>query len=222
MSSPIVIDNFLPDADYARLREYVQSQPMKYGSKSNSKTDPHGHWSWKPVHDNRANLADLASRLPNELAPAWAVVRKLTILGMDPVLMKLGALDRKHTTGTLHDHLVRVFQLLEGRRLSHAVCFGGGLHSIYGTNVYQEKLVDGANGGNRAAIATAFGQQAEALAYLFSVLNRPKTLNEPGSGNVLRQQPRLGVDCISVTIPWRQILKATERRKRIVRAKKAK
>jgi SM-20-related protein len=66
-----VIDDFLPADEYAKLVQFVTAQPMGYGSRSNSRTDPHGHWSWKPIHDNRFNLADLTAALPASLLPAW-------------------------------------------------------------------------------------------------------------------------------------------------------
>jgi SM-20-related protein len=291
---PLVIDDFLPGADYARLREYVQAQPMAYGSKSNSKTDPHGHWSWKPVHDNNQNLADLTHQLPNLLATTWnhvssrigmpmaltavircyangytygtdgyfhtdserddehtviiyicdnweldwagetcwlgagnalysampwpnraiiipsnqlhcarAVSRKCTALRttfmykvrkrrsvnferLSQFLVAHKALTFKHSKGTLHDHLVRVFALLEARMLPTAVCFGGGLHSIYGTNVYQSQLLQPTPWW-RSCVSEYFGQEAEGLAYMFSVLARPTTLNrKPGDGLLLK------------------------------------
>ncbi len=258
---------------------------MKYGSKSNSRTDPHGHWSWKPVHDNRGNLADLLYQLPQRLVVTWgrisdlfpghavircyangytygtdgyfhtdstradeqtviiyicdgwepdwagetvwqdplrsetgygcvspapnraliipsdylhcarAVSRKCTELRtvlvykvrprrsdgfekLSEFLVLVCALKHKHTQGTLHDHLVRVYQLLEDRKLPEAICFGGGLHSIYGTNVYKDVLLE-PSASNRSMVAASFGKEAEALAYMFSVLGRPKALEYP-------------------------------------------
>lgn len=286
--TPLVIDNFLPDADYARLRAYVSEQPMKYGSKSNSRTDPHGHWKWKPVHDSNKNLADLTKTLPRELRDIWdnmtvpaggphavircyangytygtdgyfhtdsdrqdehtiiiyicekwepdwagetvwyaqagtqncalpwpnravilpssimhcarAVSRKCSELRttfmfktrpkrskeferLSEFLVQHGALNHKHSVGTLHDHLVRVFALLEAKdsatyQIPLSVRYGGGLHSIYGTNVYQSQLMK-PDAINRSTVSSYFGQQAEALAYMFSVLDRPATLEEP-------------------------------------------
>jgi SM-20-related protein len=280
--TPRVIDNFLPADLYDKLRKYVQSQPMKYGSKSNSQTDPHGHWSWKPTIDNRHNLADLTYLLSPPLLDAWnlirnkhtgpalvrcyangyqygtdgyfhtdsvradeqtviiyicdkwepdwagethwysqagqqnsaipwpnralilpsnlmhcarAVSRKCTSLRLT-LMYKVrnkrsdnfeklssflakpnhGALFHKHKDGSLHDHLVRVYQLLEDKKLPPEVCFGGGLHSIYGTNIYEGQMFDPSNPQSRATVADTFGKDAESLAHAFSILDRPKTL----------------------------------------------
>lgn len=282
-----VIDDFLPADDYKNLLTYVQGQPMHYGSKSNGKTDPHGHWSWKPIHDNQKNLADLTYSLPDKLLVPWryvkhraglgdvsvircyangytygtdgyfhtdsdrtdehtiiiymcdkwepdwagetvaksadgnygclpapnraliipsnalhaarAVSRKCTVLrttlmfktrprrsqefeALSNFLVEKGALKLEHSKGTLHDHLVRVFALLEARdsdtyQIPVSLRYGGGLHSIYGTNVYQKQLVVPSPNA-RGMVASQFGTEAEALAYLFSVIERPATLEK--------------------------------------------
>lgn len=90
-------------------------------------------------------------------------------------LVKHGALDFEHQHGSLHDHLCRVYQLLEPRaELSTA--FAGGLHSIYGTNAYQRQLID-PNDVKRGMVADVFGKDAEDLAYFFSIIDRPKCLD---------------------------------------------
>jgi SM-20-related protein len=285
---PTVIDDFLPAGDYARLRDYVLSQPMAYGSKSNNQTDPHGHWSWKPVHDQRQNLADLTATLPPLPREMWhkvnqkiwelnsaaivrcyangytygtdgyfhtdsqradehtiiiyickdwlgdwagetvfwdghdeytsvlpranraviapsnmshcarAVSRKCNVLRttfmyktrpkrsadferLSAFLVEHGGLKQEHTAGTLHDHLVRVFQLLEDKfkdMKAKELCFAGGLHSIYGTNVYQRQLLK-PDAIGRSVVSSYFGQSAEALAFMFSLLDRPATLEKP-------------------------------------------
>lgn len=278
MTPPQVIDNFLPADSYKQLLAYVQGQPMRYGSKSNSKTDPHGHWSWKPIHDNQKNLADLTFTLPLVLLGAWkevnqridgdtnravircyangytygtdgyfhtdsdredektiilymcdrwegdwagetvwgtagiampwpnralilpsnaahaarAVSRKCNVLrttlmfktrprrdqGFERLsqwLVDRGALGMDHSNGTLHDHLVRVYWLLIKKGLPIDLAYAGGLHSIYGTNAYAKQLVM-PTPNTRGIVASQFGKEAEALAYLFSVLDRPRTL----------------------------------------------
>jgi SM-20-related protein len=288
LMQPRVIDNFLPADLYDKLRKYVQSQPMKYGSKSNSQTDPHGHWSWKPTIDNRHNLADLTYLLSPPLSGVWNVIRnthtgpalvrcyangytygtdgyfhtdsvrqdeqtviificdkwepdwagethwysqaghqnsaspwpnralilpsnlmhcaravsrkctslRLTLMykvrnkrsdnfeKLSSFLVKHGALDHKHKDGSLHDHLVRVYQLLEDKKLPPEVCFGGGLHSIYGTNIYEGQMFDPSNPQSRATVADTFGKHAEALAFLFSSIDRPQSLETDGYQNL--------------------------------------
>jgi hypothetical protein len=76
----------------------------------------------------------------------------------------------------LHDHLVRTFSLLEERRFDESVCFGGGLHSVYGTNAYGLAVL---TPHDRATVAEEFGERAEQLASLFGMLERPQTLDSP-------------------------------------------
>jgi hypothetical protein len=91
-------------------------------------------------------------------------------------LRKIGALNYGHQKGTLHDHLVRTFSILERRGFKDAVCFGGGLHSIYGTNAFKHSVM---TPDAKPAIIDEFGHDAEHMAYLFSILDRPKTLETP-------------------------------------------
>ena len=91
-------------------------------------------------------------------------------------LMQHEAYKLEHHNGSLHDHLCRVYQLLVDHGASEVSSLGGGLHSIYGTNAYQRQLVSPSPHG-RAAVAGAFGQRPEGLAYWFSLLDRPHTLD---------------------------------------------
>ena len=90
-------------------------------------------------------------------------------------LVDHGALKLKHAEGSLHDHLVRTFQLLEERKHDMQTCLGGGLHSIYGTNVFQQQLLK-PEAHTRAEVAQTFGFVAGMLAYYFSLADRPATL----------------------------------------------
>ena len=283
----LVIDNFLPPTEYEKLARFISHEPMEYGSRSNSKTDPHGHWSRKFVTGGGHNLADVSNALEDDarLAPvnaAWkllrdtrledgilircylngytygvdgyfhsdsrradehtaiiymndhwepdwagettflgengdivksvlpkrnrvvifpanmphagrSVSRKCTVLRKTLIykarrkrsanfeklslfLRKVGALNYGHQKGTLHDHLVRTFSILERRGFNNAVCFGGGLHSIYGTNAFKHSVM---TPDTKPAIIDEFGHDAEHMAYLFSILDRPKTLETP-------------------------------------------
>lgn len=91
-------------------------------------------------------------------------------------LQKAGAVGRGHETGTLHDHLVRTFSMLEAKGLDRSVCFGGGLHAIYGTSTFKRGVLPH---DAKADVISEFGERAEELAYLFSVLKRPSTLESP-------------------------------------------
>lgn len=283
----LVLDEFLPPDVYENLAGLVANESMAYGSRSNSQTDPHGHWSRKFVAAGRHNLADVApvldanealeavnvawkflnlTRLKNGVLircylngytygtdgyfhtdsnradehtailfmneswdPDWAgetvfldergdiaravlprrnraiifparmrhagrgVSRKCMALRQTLIfkvrkrrsgnfeklsgfLSNRGAARIAHQEGSLHDHLVRTFSILESRGFEEQVCFGGGLHAIYGTNAFAHALMTPAD---RATIASRFGAEAERLAYLFSVLDRPGTLESP-------------------------------------------
>ncbi len=285
----VVLDDVLPAEAYDNLARFVASEPMEYGSRSNARTDPHGHWTRRFVAAGRHNLADVSflieetpqfealnaawrtlrdARLPDSLLircylngytfgtdgyfhtdseradertailymadkwdPDWAgettfldargeivksvlpkrnravifpgnvrhaargVSRKCTILRetlifkarrkrsdnfekLSTFLRKSGALNLGHQTGTLHDHLVRTFSILEAQGLDEAVCFGGGLHAVYGTNIFTRSLLAA---DARPAVAAAFGARADELAHLFSILNRPATLDAPAA-----------------------------------------
>jgi len=282
-----VVDAFLPPKAYDALAKLISSEPMVYGSRSNYKTDPHGHWSRKFADGDRHNLADLShvleeheavaplndawkflrdayltnsvlircylngytygtdgyfhadSSRPDEHTtvlymndhwePDWAgetaflnkegdiaksvlprrnravifpasrehagrsVSRKCVVLRktlifktrkkrsgnfekLSTFLRKAGALDHTHKSGSLHDHLVRTYSLLEARGFGSDVCFAGGLHSIYGTNSFSHSIMTQAD---KTRIVDEFGERAEELARLFSALERPRTLDAP-------------------------------------------
>jgi SM-20-related protein len=287
--NPILKDNAFPADLYARLRDTVRAAPMRYGSKSNRNTDPHGHWAWKPIHDSTHNLADLTGRLIGDLVDGWQYVRshllpagttyKLTrcysngyTYGTDgyfhtdsgrpgditviiyicdewPIdwagetaytkgeeywscpprpnraliipsdmqhaaravsrkctalrttlmfkcrptrtdvfekqstwLVDNGALDLKHSAGSLHDHLMRCHQALGEKKVPDVLCAAAGLHSVYGTNAFTKQLLEPIE-TNRAKVAGKFGMQAEELAYLFHMIDRPRTLEKKFGGD---------------------------------------
>src|ERR1041385_1399094 len=73
-----VLDDFLPM--YDEVAEMVASEPLGYGSRSNSRTEPHGHSSHSFAEAVRMNLADLSGDLSRDarLAPikrAWEFLR---------------------------------------------------------------------------------------------------------------------------------------------------
>ncbi|TMQ18268.1 MAG: hypothetical protein E6J90_20555, partial [Deltaproteobacteria bacterium] len=242
-----VLDDFLPPDIYQKLVWFVANEAMSYGTRSNSRTDPHGHWSRRFVTAGHFNLADVSYLLDGveefaaihaawdfikrthledgvllrcylngytygtdgyfhsdsgrpdehtailfmngEWDPDWAgetvfldqrgdiiravlpkrnravifpsrllhtgrgVSRKCVELRQTLVfkarerrsdnfeklsifLRKNGATTLGHREGSLHDHLVRTFSLLESCGFDDEVCFGGGLHAIYGTNAF--------------------------------------------------------------------------------------
>jgi SM-20-related protein len=62
----VVLDDVLPSDVYENLAQFIANETMSYGSRSNSRTDPHGHWSRKFVSAGRHNLADVSYLLDGE------------------------------------------------------------------------------------------------------------------------------------------------------------
>jgi len=91
-------------------------------------------------------------------------------------LCENGAINHGHKNGTLHDHLVRVYQLLESKGLDQCICLGGGLHSIFGTNAFTTATFQK---NDTTKLNEAFGREGVFLARLFSDINRPFTLEQP-------------------------------------------
>jgi hypothetical protein len=93
-------------------------------------------------------------------------------------LKRVGAFRKMHNSHigrTLGEHLVNTYDDLLRMGAEEDVALGGGLHSIYGTNVFQKVTV---TPEQRPVIAGLFGERAERLAWLFSRVNRPKGLED--------------------------------------------
>jgi hypothetical protein len=76
----VVVDEALPPDAYEALAKFVAAEPMVYGSRSNARTDPHGHWSGKFSAAGRHNLADVGYVLEGNQAfaalnAAWNILR---------------------------------------------------------------------------------------------------------------------------------------------------
>jgi len=69
------LDNFLPQPLFQKLLASAKEVRWKWGAKSNSETDEHGHWSLKPFYDAKHNLAELANLNYNHpLMEAWKFI----------------------------------------------------------------------------------------------------------------------------------------------------
>lgn len=99
--------------------------------------------------------------------------RSATFEKLSKFLFDCNATSKKHKVGSLHDHLVRVYQLLEDKDLPEKVCLGGGLHSIFGTNAFKDNIF---NLTETEKVVETFGQEACELAELFAVIDRPAVL----------------------------------------------
>jgi hypothetical protein len=102
--------------------------------------------------------------------------RSDTFEKLSSYLYNAGATKFRHKDGSLHDHLVRTYQILEKRGFDTDVCLAGGLHSIFGTNAFKEKLFQMEQ---IREVEAEFGQKAVAGAVLFSMIARPGTIDSP-------------------------------------------
>jgi hypothetical protein len=93
-------------------------------------------------------------------------------------LQQTGTDSTKHTGRSLMDHLVGTYDILKEWKCTESVCIAGGLHSIYGTNVFTKQSL---SEKDRPMVRRKFGIEAERLAWLFGILNRPKAI-ENGFG----------------------------------------
>jgi hypothetical protein len=82
-----------------------------------------------------------------------------------------GADKIKHSGRTLYDHLVGTHDLLEAWGNREPVCVAGAFHSVYGTKHFKHQAWPIAD---RATIRKLIGPEAELLAYIFCVADRPK------------------------------------------------
>lgn len=88
------------------------------------------------------------------------------------LLHSLGAFNTRHDSKfarTLGEHLLSTAFLLRLAGADEDVIDGGALHSVYSTSHYANVLTL-----DRARVVRAAGARAEALAFLFCVINRPR------------------------------------------------
>ncbi len=101
--------------------------------------------------------------------------------GEDPTTQRLiaflrseGAAQARHGgRRTLLDHLIGTADIVRRWNLPPALQHAAVIHSVYGTDVYQRRLLPWSRRGALRAVA---GEQAERLAYLFCVTPRDPLL----------------------------------------------
>jgi hypothetical protein len=86
-------------------------------------------------------------------------------------LRMLNAHKVPHYRGSLSKHLWGTYLQLRQWECGDAVCYAGMIHSIYGTRLFKHPVVSYAN---RAMVQRLVGSDAERLAYIFSVAERPR------------------------------------------------
>jgi hypothetical protein len=84
-----------------------------------------------------------------------------------------GAGERPHSGRNLLAHLAGTWRLLAQWGNPDSVCLAGLYHSVYGTNAFQHETLPLAE---RAAVQGLAGVEAEALAYVFCCVARPRAL----------------------------------------------
>lgn len=127
---------------------------------------------------NMYHTARSVSRICSELRVT--LMFKMTEEDCDPTRDRLQtfletttAVSTKHNKTTLMAHLLRVYDLLKLWDYSTDVCVAGGLHSIFGTNRFTSQTM---TPGDRSSVVDIAGEYATELVELFSVIDRPQTL----------------------------------------------
>jgi hypothetical protein len=90
-------------------------------------------------------------------------------------LESVGANDVPHNKATLAIHLLRTYDLLKNANQSEDVCLAGSLHSIFGTNIFTNKVL---TLDDRSKVEEIAGPKATALIEQFSSLERPTILEQ--------------------------------------------
>lgn len=105
----------------------------------------------------------------------------LTLIGADKV---------KHSGRTLWTHLLNVYDILKENGHSQIVCSAGGLHSIFGTNVFTKQML---NIEQSDVIANIIGVEATNLVKLFHTIKRPQTLETALKNKTLEVELNTGL-----------------------------
>jgi hypothetical protein len=92
-----------------------------------------------------------------------------------PFLEEIGATKKPHKRGSLADHLIRVYHILKGVGAGDILALAGGLHSVYGTKAYKNKVLP----KDSTKVRDTFGPEVDRLVRLFSAADRPNALENP-------------------------------------------
>jgi hypothetical protein len=88
-------------------------------------------------------------------------------------LLSHSADKQAHSGDTLWSHLRGVHRILQVAQQPEYVCTAGLFHSVYGTKSFKPVTIEKSR---RAEVAALIGNEAEALAFAFCELPRPKLL----------------------------------------------
>lgn len=95
------------------------------------------------------------------------------------ILEIYGAFKVNHTGRSLGDHLLNTYEILVNMNAPESACIAGAFHSIYGTNVFKNRIVTYEDRNNIQSLITP---EAENLVYIFSTTNRPRGFE---TGNII-------------------------------------
>ncbi|MBQ4845068.1 DUF6817 domain-containing protein [Pseudoalteromonas sp. MMG005] len=123
-------------------------------------------------------------------------------------LQSFGSEEFAHINGSLTQHLVGTYKILERWGREEALCLAGLFHAVYGSDPTRAELL---GTDQRVEIAEMIGQRAEALVYLFCSCDKPYVLPQIGSesrvnfrdrfsGAVMQFPPELLNDFCELTI----------------------
>jgi len=126
--------------------------------------------------------AEHCARSVTRICPAQRITLmfKFAAHGVDPqreriqrLLEASGADAIKHKNGKLINHLLRVYDLVKQNGHDDETAGAAGLHSIFGTNIFQHKTL---TGDQRELVVDAIGPRATELVELFRDIQRPHAL----------------------------------------------
>jgi hypothetical protein len=115
----------------------------------------------------RTTLMFKVSIDPKSLYPAEEILKNF--------LVQIGATQKKHKKGTLADHLLRTYHILKDVGANDILALAGGLHSVYGTNVFKKQSID----KNSTVVSDMFGPEVDRIVRLFGSVDRPNCLENP-------------------------------------------
>ena len=95
----------------------------------------------------------------------------LTLIGADKI---------KHSGRNLWTHLLNVYDLLREHGYNTDICAAGGLHSIFGTNIFKKQTLTSAQ---RVMVVNTIGETATQIVELFAKVKRPQTLENALKSN---------------------------------------
>ena len=139
-----------------------------------------------------------SARSVTRICPAQRITLmfKYCPLGVDPQRDKLqafltliGADKIKHSGRNLWTHLLNTYDILREHGYKTEICAAGGLHSIFGTNIFKQQTLTAAQ---RVMVVNTIGETATQMVELFSQVKRPSTLETALKTNSLTVELNAG------------------------------